>query len=160
MTRFVVVVAFAAVLTAPTPAGSWKVEAGRSRYESVEPHMGTLVKITVYTSGEDDARRAFRAGFDRIAGLEVEHQVVAGRIGTDERHRRRRIDRKTMPPRRRVARFAAPGLAQNCQNAPTEPGSTMNRRAARREWREPTHGREAQRILKFASGEPMVRRRP
>ena len=33
--------------------------------------MGTLVKITVYTSGEDDARRAFRAGFDRIAALDA-----------------------------------------------------------------------------------------
>lgn len=33
--------------------------------------MGTLVKITVYTSGEDEARRAFRAGFDRIAALDA-----------------------------------------------------------------------------------------
>jgi len=33
--------------------------------------MGTLVKITVYTSGEEDARRAFRAGFDRIGRLDA-----------------------------------------------------------------------------------------
>jgi thiamine biosynthesis lipoprotein len=33
--------------------------------------MGTLVKITVYTSGEDEARRAFRAGFDRIHELDT-----------------------------------------------------------------------------------------
>lgn len=41
------------------------------RYESVEPHMGTLVKITVYANGEDDARRAFRAGFERIGELDA-----------------------------------------------------------------------------------------
>jgi thiamine biosynthesis lipoprotein len=33
--------------------------------------MGTLVKITVYTRGEDAARRAFRSGFDRIRELDA-----------------------------------------------------------------------------------------
>ena len=53
--------------------GNWKPRSSAPlhRYESVEPHMGTLVKITVYTSGEDGARRAFRAGFDRIAALDA-----------------------------------------------------------------------------------------
>lgn len=32
--------------------------------------MGTLVRITVYTSSEDSARRAFRSAFDRIADLD------------------------------------------------------------------------------------------
>ena len=41
------------------------------RYEAVEPHMGTLVKITVYTPGEEAARQAFRAGFDRIRALDA-----------------------------------------------------------------------------------------
>jgi len=41
------------------------------RYESVEPHMGTLVKITVYTLDAGAARRAFRAGFDRIRDLDA-----------------------------------------------------------------------------------------
>jgi len=40
------------------------------RYEAVEPHMGTLVRITVYASGEDVARDAFRAAFDRIRDLD------------------------------------------------------------------------------------------
>lgn len=40
------------------------------RYEAVEPHMGTLVKITVYTPGEQAARDAFRAAFDRIRDLD------------------------------------------------------------------------------------------
>ena len=40
------------------------------RYEAVEPHMGTLVRITVYTSGEQAARDAFRAAFDRIRDLD------------------------------------------------------------------------------------------
>jgi thiamine biosynthesis lipoprotein len=40
------------------------------RYEAVEPHMGTLVKITVYTSDADAANKGFRAAFDRIAELD------------------------------------------------------------------------------------------
>jgi len=39
------------------------------RFEAVEPHMGTLVRITVFAPDEEAARRAFRAGFDRIAAL-------------------------------------------------------------------------------------------
>jgi thiamine biosynthesis lipoprotein len=40
------------------------------RYESVEPHMGTLVRITVYAPDEQVAKRAFRAAFDRIRDLD------------------------------------------------------------------------------------------
>jgi FAD:protein FMN transferase len=40
------------------------------RYESVEPYMGTLVKITVYTSDEQAATKAFRSAFDRIGDLD------------------------------------------------------------------------------------------
>jgi thiamine biosynthesis lipoprotein len=40
------------------------------RYESVEPHMGTLVRITVYTPDEQAAKGAFRAAFDRIRNLD------------------------------------------------------------------------------------------
>src|SRR5438093_3798760 len=40
------------------------------RYEAVEPHMGTLVRITLYASGEDVAKDAFRAAFDRIRDLD------------------------------------------------------------------------------------------
>jgi FAD:protein FMN transferase len=40
------------------------------RYEAVEPHMGTLVKITLYANDEDSATKAFRAAFDRIADLD------------------------------------------------------------------------------------------
>jgi thiamine biosynthesis lipoprotein len=70
------VVALVAIVPMQVQAGgNWQLATGDrellSRYESVEPHMGTLVKITVYTSGEDDARRAFRAGFDRIAALDA-----------------------------------------------------------------------------------------
>lgn len=41
------------------------------RFEAVEPHMGTLVRITVYTAGEPEAARAFRAAFDRIRELDA-----------------------------------------------------------------------------------------
>jgi thiamine biosynthesis lipoprotein len=82
MARFVVIacVALSAVAPIGVAAGNWQLETGNwelraaaplQRYESVEPHMGTLVKITVYTSGEDDARRAFRAGFGRIGELDA-----------------------------------------------------------------------------------------
>jgi FAD:protein FMN transferase len=40
------------------------------RYEAVEPHMGTLAKITLYTNDEASATKAFRAAFDRISDLD------------------------------------------------------------------------------------------
>jgi FAD:protein FMN transferase len=40
------------------------------RFESVEPHMGTLVRVTVHTPDERGARAAFRAAFDRIRELD------------------------------------------------------------------------------------------
>ena len=40
------------------------------RFEAVEPHMGTLVRVTVYTRDERAARDAFRAAFDRIGALD------------------------------------------------------------------------------------------
>ena len=40
------------------------------RFEAVQPHMGTLVRITVYTPDEQTADRAFRAAFDRIRELD------------------------------------------------------------------------------------------
>jgi thiamine biosynthesis lipoprotein len=39
------------------------------RYEASEPHMGTLVSITLYADTEDQAQQAFRAAFARIAEL-------------------------------------------------------------------------------------------
>ena len=43
---------------------------GLRRYEAVEPHMGTLVRVTVYAPDEGIARAAFRAAFDRIRDLD------------------------------------------------------------------------------------------
>ncbi len=40
------------------------------RYEAVEPHMGTLVRITIYAPGEEAANAAFRAAFERIRHLD------------------------------------------------------------------------------------------
>jgi thiamine biosynthesis lipoprotein len=51
-------------------AGSWQSALVLNRYESVEPHMGTLVKITLYTRDEDEAREAFTAAFSRIRALD------------------------------------------------------------------------------------------
>jgi FAD:protein FMN transferase len=76
MRRLAFCIGFAALLTTSGrgySAGSWKLEAGSAplaRYESVEPHMGTLVKITVYARDEDAARAAFKAGFGRIRELD------------------------------------------------------------------------------------------
>ena len=44
--------------------------AGLQRFEAVEPHMGTLVRVTVYTADEAAAAAAFRAAFDRIRELD------------------------------------------------------------------------------------------
>jgi FAD:protein FMN transferase len=43
---------------------------GLQRFEAVEPHMGTLVRIQVYAKGVGEARTAFQAGFARIAALD------------------------------------------------------------------------------------------
>jgi thiamine biosynthesis lipoprotein len=40
------------------------------RFEAVEPHMGTLARITVHAPDETAAREAFRAAFDRIGELD------------------------------------------------------------------------------------------
>ena len=40
------------------------------RYEAVEPHMGTLVRITLYASGDQAAKDAFSAAFNRIRHLD------------------------------------------------------------------------------------------
>lgn len=40
------------------------------RYEAVEPHMGTLARVTVYTSSEESAKQAFHAAFDRIRSVD------------------------------------------------------------------------------------------
>jgi thiamine biosynthesis lipoprotein len=45
--------------------------AGLHRYEAVEPHMGTLVRVTVYTRDERTAKAAFRAAFGRIRDLDA-----------------------------------------------------------------------------------------
>jgi thiamine biosynthesis lipoprotein len=41
------------------------------RYEAVEPHMGTLVKVTLHAPDEDAARAAFAAAFARIRELDA-----------------------------------------------------------------------------------------
>lgn len=61
-------VATAAVLTAGRPGA--QVSPTPQRFEGVEPHMGTLVRITVYTPGPAEAKAAFRAAFDRIGELD------------------------------------------------------------------------------------------
>jgi thiamine biosynthesis lipoprotein len=55
-------------LSVVAPAGLARSEP--HRYEAVEPHMGTLVRITLYAPGEQAARDAFRAAFDRIRDLD------------------------------------------------------------------------------------------
>ena len=45
--------------------------AGLHLFESVEPHMGTLVSIKLYAPGPDRAKAAFRAAFGRITDLEA-----------------------------------------------------------------------------------------
>jgi thiamine biosynthesis lipoprotein len=58
------------------PAQSERAEGGQppaeaelERFEGVEPHMGTLVRVTIYARDAEAARAAFRVGFDRIREL-------------------------------------------------------------------------------------------
>src|SRR5215472_4431611 len=44
--------------------------ASLQRFEAVEPHMGTLVRIELYAPSEQAAAAAFRAAFARIAQLD------------------------------------------------------------------------------------------
>ena len=44
---------------------------GADRYQASEPHMGTLVTITLYADSDDQAQRGFTAAFDRIAKLDA-----------------------------------------------------------------------------------------
>ena len=78
----IVGLATASVERPPQPSShlepdNWQLTGGREnpaaalqRYESVEPHMGTLVKITLYAADEDEARAAFAAGFSRVRELD------------------------------------------------------------------------------------------
>lgn len=63
--RFLVCLLSAALLSA-TP------NTPLQRYESVEPHMGTLYRIELYTSSTELAQEAFKAAFARVAQLDYE----------------------------------------------------------------------------------------
>ena len=41
------------------------------RFEAVEPHMGTMVRVVVYARNVEQARGAFRAAFARVADLDA-----------------------------------------------------------------------------------------
>ena len=60
-----VVCAAAALVVAASP-----LPPALHRYEAVEPHLGTLVKITLHAQDEDEARAAFAAAFSRIRELD------------------------------------------------------------------------------------------
>ena len=69
------------------------------RYESVEPHMGTLVRITLYAPDEQTATAAFRAAFDRIRDLDeilsdYKPDSELNRIATNRRRSRRAGQRR------------------------------------------------------------------
>jgi FAD:protein FMN transferase len=65
------VAALANLFQSPVASAFRRKEASElHRYEAVEPHMGTLVRVTVYTPDEQTAKAAFRAAFDRIRDLD------------------------------------------------------------------------------------------
>ena len=61
------ITSFFALICAPLLAAAGEE---LSRFEAVEPHMGTLFRITLYASGPESARDAFAAAFDRIRQLD------------------------------------------------------------------------------------------
>jgi thiamine biosynthesis lipoprotein len=58
------------LLISSIAALAWRPPLELGRFEAVEPHMGTLARVTVYTPGEQAAKHAFRAAFDRIRELD------------------------------------------------------------------------------------------
>src|SRR6185437_8654674 len=46
------------------------VASGLHPYEAVEPHMGTLFRIKLYATDQEQAQRAFQAAFRRVAELD------------------------------------------------------------------------------------------
>lgn len=52
------------LIALPAMAGSL------SRYERAEPHMGTLVRITLYAPGQESAESGFQAAFARISAID------------------------------------------------------------------------------------------
>jgi thiamine biosynthesis lipoprotein len=62
--RWLVGLTLAVVLLASLP------KTDLQRHEAVEPHMGTLVRVTLFAASEQAATDAFRAAFDRIRALD------------------------------------------------------------------------------------------
>ena len=60
-----IALAIAALAAGPPGTGP-----GLRRFEAVETHMGSPFQVTLYTSDDASANRAFRAAFDRIAALD------------------------------------------------------------------------------------------
>lgn len=63
--------AFALAALFPT-VGAATQNTSLLRFEAVEPHMGTLMRIECYARNEAQAKQAMRAAFDRIAQLDNE----------------------------------------------------------------------------------------
>src|SRR4029450_3319390 len=59
-----------AALAVSMAAAAYPYQGALQRFDAVEPYMGTLVRITVYCATVDEAREAFRGGFDRIRELD------------------------------------------------------------------------------------------
>src|SRR5215469_15725879 len=64
------------LLSLGTSAQAFRMQAAASlqsplsRFEFAEPHMGTMMKIVLYTSDQTAAANSSRAAFDRIAALD------------------------------------------------------------------------------------------
>jgi thiamine biosynthesis lipoprotein len=99
--------------------------------------MGTLVKITVYTPGEQAARRAFRAGFDRIRALDA---ILSDYKPDSELSRLTSVAVRTAAPVGRDL-FAVLSAAQEIAVA-TEGAFDVTKGPVTRLWREARKSRE------------------
>lgn len=88
---------------------------GLQRCDSVEPHMGTLVRVTVYAPDEHAARDAFRAAFDRIRELEAIFglRLIESRTDAAALIVQRTDGATAVRPSTRFLAFAAPTLTRN-----------------------------------------------
>jgi thiamine biosynthesis lipoprotein len=76
---------------------------GAERYRASEPHMGTLVTITLYAAADEQAQSAFSAAFARIAEL---NRIFSDYLPESELSRVCESQRPANPELLRVLRYA------------------------------------------------------
>lgn len=110
--------------------------AAADRYEASEPHMGTLISITLYAHSPYQAQQAFHAAFARIAEL---NRILSDYDPQSELSRVCHLDAPLSPDLLRVLQYAQQVAAESAGAFDITAGPLSRLwRAARREKRLPS----------------------